>query len=86
MSSAIAEVGKLGQIWRMFQKASFSTVIDTCAQISLCCENGYYRQISSLEAMLCCIKHNEEFLKRVDELFAVVYVELTVLILLVLYR
>jgi len=35
--------------------------------------------------MLCCIKRNEEFLKRVDELFAVVYAELTVLILLVLY-
>ena len=49
MSSAIAEVGKLGWIWRMFQQASFSTVIDTCAQISLCCENDYYRQISSLE-------------------------------------
>ena len=39
MSSAIAEVGKLGWIWRMFQQASaalFITVIGTCAQTSLC--------------------------------------------------
>ena len=59
-----AEVGQLGWIWRMFQQASaasFSTVIDTCAQISLCCENSYYKQILSLEARLCCIKRNEKF-------------------------
>ena len=69
----------------MFQEASaalFSTVIATCAQISLCCENGYYKQLLSLKAMSCCIKHNEKFLKRLNELFAVGYAEL---ILLVVY-
>ena len=63
----------------MFQQASaalFSTVIGTCAQITLCCENGYYKQILSLEAMLCCIKRNEKFLKTLDELFVVGYAEL----------
>ena len=56
--------------------ALFSTVIGTCVLISLCCENAYYRQILSLNAMLCCIKCNEKFLNRLDELFAVGHAEL----------
>ena len=59
----------------MFQQASAAsfTVIGTCAQISLRCEDTYYR---SLEAMLCCIKRDEKFLERLDELFVVGYAEL----------
>ena len=47
-ASAIAEVGKLAWLdIEMFQQASAAsfTVIGTCAQISLRCEDAYYRKI-----------------------------------------